>query len=93
MRKALTLGAVVTVVAFGQLGANAGTRNVPSWSPYATIETDPALPVMNASPMVEGRSAYTIDNPEGPLNDFYKGVGLSDNPDDCNKGCAVSNGG
>ena len=59
----------------------------------AFVAGDPAPPATRQAPMIEGRSAYTLDNPEGPLNDYYKGAGLSDDPDDCaSLGCAVSNG-
>jgi len=41
---------------------------------------------------LESHSPYTLANPEGPLNDYYKPVGLSDDLGDCNKGCAAGGG-
>ena len=51
---------------------------------------------MMRPPLAEGRTAYkvdsperyTLDNPEGPLNDFYRKSGLSDRLEDCTSyGC------
>ena len=103
MHRILGLVTTVIFVTLGMVAANAGNPNVPTWSPYALIGsnaeppvTTPGrmiLPPSKRSPMTEGRSAYTINNPEGPLNDYYKDVGLSDDPADCaTKGCAISNG-
>jgi hypothetical protein len=93
MNKMMVLGTTAIFVALGGVEANAGNPNVPSWSPYAIMGYDATHPTMKFEPMIEGRSSYTNENLEGPLNDYYKGVGLSDNPEDCNRGCAVSNGG
>jgi len=71
----------------GSIEANATNPNVPSWSPYSTMSYGPASRVLKRGPAIEGRSAYTLNNPEGPLNDYYKDVGLSDDIDDCNRGC------
>lgn len=106
MRKILMFATAAFVVNVGGIEAKAGNPNVPSWSPYAMMGYDPAPPAIGARRMSEGRaantnlspaappvrSAYTLDNPEGPLNDYYKDVGLSDDINDCNKGCAVGNG-
>ena len=45
-------------------------------------------------PVRHTRSAYSLHNPEGPLNDYYRRSGLSDRREDCaSYGCSVSNGG
>ena len=45
-------------------------------------------------PVRHSHSAYTLHNPEGPLNDYYRRSGLSDRREDCaSYGCSVSNGG
>jgi len=91
MRNVLMLGTVTAVLVVSAFSgaANAANPNVPSWSPYTMIQV-PAAP-----PMVEGRAAFVGPTWAGPGNGpvDYKSVGLSDNPDDCNKGCAVSTGG
>jgi hypothetical protein len=106
MRKILMLATAAIAVNVGGIEANAGNPNVPSWSPYAVMGHDPAPSAIGARRMSEGRaaytnlspagspvrSAYTLSNPEGPLNDYYKDVGLSDDINDCNKGCAAGNG-
>jgi hypothetical protein len=90
MRKLLILATVTAALAVGAFGgaANAANPNVPSWSPYTMIH------VPASRPMSEGRAAFVAPNwaglANGPVD--YKSVGLSDNPDDCNNGCALSNG-
>ncbi len=90
MSNLLMLGTVTAALAVGAFGgaANAANPNVPSWSPYTLIQV-PAAPAMG-----EGRAALVGPAWAGPANGFvdYKSVGLSSNPDDCNNGCAVSNG-
>jgi hypothetical protein len=90
MRNFLVLGTVTATLAISALGApaNAANPNVPSWSPYTMIHV-PAW-----RPTSEGRAASVGPAWAGPANGpvDYKSVGLSSNPDDCNNGCAVSNG-
>ena len=109
MRNLLMAGTAGLFLVLGAAGAiaNAQDLNVHSRSPYAAARHSAAPVARMRRPMIEGRaaytnvsplgararSAYTLDNPEGPLNDFYKGVGLSDDVNDCNKGCAGGAGG
>jgi hypothetical protein len=92
MRNLLVLGIVTAALAVGAASgaANAANPNpnVPTWSPYTMIRV-PAW-----RPMAEGRAASVAPAWAGPANGpvDYKSVGLSNNPDDCNNGCAVSNG-
>ncbi|WP_158814319.1 hypothetical protein [Methylocapsa sp. S129] len=97
MRTMLMLATAAAALAFGAVSdtANAVNSNVPSWSPYA-IMGDSAAPRATAPrPMIERRAADENVSPMGAANGYvdYKSVGLSGNPEDCNKGCAVSNGG
>ena len=97
MHRLLSIGALAIVVGLGAAEANAANLNpnVPSWSPYATMGYSGGVASeMTMSPLTEGRSAYTLHNPEGPLNDYYRKSGLSDRREDCaTYGCATSNGG
>ena len=100
MRNLVVAGTLGLFFALGASSdmANAGNPNVPSWSPYAIMGAAPQAAPTHA-PVIERRAAAmlnnaaaTLNNPEGALNDYYKDVGLSDDPDDCNRGCAVHNG-
>lgn len=107
MRKMLVIATAAVAVTLGGAAANAANPNVPAWSPYAIMGYGAAPAAIKPGPMIWGRAAdtnaspgsapvpsrYTLHNPEGPLNDYYKGVGLSDDRNDCNNGCALSNGG
>jgi hypothetical protein len=96
MHRLLSIGALAIVVGLGAAEANAANLNpnVPSWSPYAMMGYSGAASEMTPPPLTEGRSAYTLHNPEGPLNDYYRKSGLSDRREDCaTYGCATSNGG
>ena len=93
MREMLELGTAAISVTFGGVVVNAPNPNAPSWSLYAITGYDAAPLAMKSAPTTEGRSAHTIANPEGPLNDYYKGVGLSDDQEDCNRECADCDGG
>jgi hypothetical protein len=89
MRKITMLGAAAMIIACGAAEANAAgpNPNVPTWSPYSIMGYGAGPMVRWRAPIIEGRSAYTLNNPEGPLNDYYKGVGMSDDINDCNTGC------
>jgi len=109
MRNLLMAGTAGLFLALGAAGASANAQNldVHSTSAHAIRAHSVAPASRMRRPMIEGRaaytnlrssgvhagSAYTLDNPEGPLNDFYKGVGLSDDVNDCNNGCAGGTGG
>jgi hypothetical protein len=91
MRKLFLLTAAATFVAMGAVGAEADSLHKlhartlrPGMTGYeATYHPylRPA-PAWRAPPAVAPQYFY----PD------YRSVGLSDNPDDCNKGCALSNG-
>ena len=95
MRNLLVLGTAAAALAFGAVNdaANASNPNVPSWSPYAIIGYGAAPRTIALRPMIERRAAAVI-SPDSAASGYvdYKSVGLSDNPEDCNNGCAVSNG-
>jgi hypothetical protein len=96
MRKTILLGAAAIYIGVGAVEANAAIPgpDIPSWSTYSKVKYSDAPSATMRAPAIARRSPYTLNNPEGPLNDFYKGVGLSDDPGDCaSKGCSVSNGG
>jgi hypothetical protein len=88
MRKIMMLAMTTSLVALGAIAANAGSPNTLPKSHHAVAGRQVTLR-KPASSMREGRAAYV-----GPWNAYpdYKSVGLSDNPDDCNDGCALSNG-
>ena len=92
MRMTILLATAAIYIGVGAVEANAAIPgpNVSSWSTYSNATAPSAI----RGPAIERHSPYTLNNPEGPFNDFYKGVGLSDDPGDCaSKGCSVSNGG
>ncbi len=101
MRKTLVT-ATMTFLAIGALGgaAQAANPNVPSWSPYAIMDIPVAAtpaPAKPGSPMIAGRAAY-VGSPNQPgapgaPRDLQNSDRLSLDPDECNNGCAVSNGG
>jgi hypothetical protein len=97
MRRLIMFGTMAIGFAFGATLADAANPNVPSWSPYAMMESGGAAPTMTRPPLTERRAAYvgdnperyTLHNPEGPLNDYYRKSGLSDRSEDCaSYGCA-----
>jgi hypothetical protein len=89
MRKIAMLGVAALALALGGTCANATTADL-----YRGKAAHRVIHHATARPMFEGRAAYAPVSPygswSGPVD--YKSVGLSDNPDDCNKGCALSNG-
>ena len=101
MRKTL-LTATVTFFAIGAIGgaAQAANPNVPSWSPYAIMDIPVAgtpAPATQGSAMIAGQAAY-VGSPNAPgapgvPRDLQNSDRLSLDPDECNNGCAVSNGG
>jgi hypothetical protein len=104
MRKLLACSTLAILIGLSAAEASAENLNpnVPSWSPFAIMGHLGAAPEMMRPPLTEGRTAYTahnserytLDNPEGPLNDYYRNSGLSDRREDCVKyGCSLSNGG
>ena len=97
MRKLFMLGTLAIGIACGATASDAANPNVPSWSPYAIMENGGAAPQIAPLPLTERRAAYkvgaperyTLHNPEGPLNDYYRKSGLSDRSEDCaSYGCA-----
>jgi len=97
MRRTIMLGTLAVGFAFGATIADAANPNVPSWSPYAIMESGGVAPEAMRPLLTERRTAYTVDNPgrytlhnpEGPLNDYYRSSGLSDMREDCaSYGCA-----
>jgi hypothetical protein len=93
MRMTILLGAAAIYIGVGAVEAYAAIPgpHIPSWPTYSKASAPSAT---MRGPAIERHSPYTLNNPEGPLNDFYKGVGLSDDPSDCaSEGCSVSNGG
>ena len=102
MRKLLACSTLAIVIGLGTTDANAEKLNpyVSFWSPYAPIEYRGVTPDMIRTPLTEGRATnefhnperYTLHNPEGPLNDYYRENGLSDRLGDCaSYGCATGN--
>ena len=90
MRKFTTLSAAALALALG--GADAKAAAV---DPHHAKMTHHVIHHTRASgPIFEGRAALTPVSPYGSWNGpvDLKSVGLSDNPDDCNNGCALSNG-
>jgi hypothetical protein len=100
MGKLLLLGIfTIGIACAAATAANAQNPNVPSWSPYATMGYEGLMSQTMPRRLVERRSAYTsqerytLHNPEGPLNDYYRHSGLSDRREDCaSYGCSGSNG-
>jgi len=94
MRNMLVIGTAAAALALGAVSdaANASNPNVPSWSPYAIMDAPSAGAPAPATP--ESRAAFVDPNKANAMNGFvdYKSVGLSSDPNDCNNGCAVSNG-
>jgi hypothetical protein len=88
MRKISMLGTLAIFLALGGVEANAAI----SEAPYLKTNHRATYHAMMHAPMREGRAAYVSPGGlwNGPVD--YKSVGLSDNPDDCNNGCALSNG-
>jgi hypothetical protein len=94
MRKIPMLGAAVIFVALGGIDANAANPNVLPSSQYSILGYDAAPAATAPKPTMEGRAAYTAVDPYRLGNGYvdYKSVGLSSDPEDCNRGCAASNG-
>jgi hypothetical protein len=92
MRKILVLATAAMLVALGGVTISAAPLPGPSWRLHAKIGRQAGHPAIRREPMTEGRAAYTIVSPGKNLNDYYRDVGLSNDPEDCNKGCALSNG-
>ena len=93
MRKGISLAIVTASVACGALCADAG--DVGSLSKHHRALVGQYLgPFRSVQTKYEGRGAYEVQQPAPAWNVIpdYGSVGLSDNPDDCNKGCAYSNG-
>jgi hypothetical protein len=104
MRKLLACSTLTLAIGLSAAEANAENLNLNAlpWSPFAIIGHLGATLEMHRPPLIEGRSAYvvhnperyTLNNPEGPLNDYYRSSGLSDRLEDCaSYGCSGSNGG
>jgi hypothetical protein len=102
MRKLIACSTLAIAICLSAAKANAENLhpNVSFWSPYAPMGYRGVTPDMIRTPLTEGRAAYTfvnperytLHNPEGPLNDYYRDSGLSDRLEDCaSYGCSTGN--
>jgi len=99
MRKISILGTAAIFLALGGIEAKADNPYVHSPSRHAIMGHQAAPRAKARRFTTRGpanwRAEYKDVQPDAPWNGYvdYKSVGLSDNPEDCNRGCAVSNGG
>ena len=93
MREALIVGTAAAFISLGGIESHADS-NVPSRAPYAVAGYGGAPSAMGRRAMIEGRATHTDVVPEDAVNGYvgYRSVGLSGNSEDCNRGCALSNG-
>jgi hypothetical protein len=88
----LATATVALAVVATNNAANAANPNVPSWSPYAILDAPSARAPAPAT--AERRAAFVDPDKANAMDGFvdYRSVGLSSDPNDCNDGCALSNG-
>jgi hypothetical protein len=101
MRKLIGCSTLAIVICLSAAKANAENLNpnVSSWSPCAPMGYRGATPDLIRTALTEGRAAYTfrnperytLPNPEGPLNDYYRDSGLSDRLGDSQGRAATPN--